>query len=82
VFEKFLNSSVDTVGEDSMQPFRRKGNTIWTQRLKFNEETREARYGSRLLLAVQTPTILVWTSPREIQISVVISLLYLINRGL
>jgi hypothetical protein len=35
---------------DSMQPSGRQGNIIRTRRLKFNEETREARYGSRLLM--------------------------------
>jgi hypothetical protein len=50
--------------------------------MKFNEETRETRYGSRLLLAVRMLTVLVRMPPKELLISVVIGLLKPINRGL
>jgi hypothetical protein len=40
-----------------MQPSGRYGNTIQMRRLKFNEETREAHYGSQLLLVVQTLSV-------------------------
>jgi hypothetical protein len=74
VFENILNSSADTVGEDSMQPSRREGNTVRTRSLKFNEETHEVRYGSRLLFVVQTPTVYVRMSPRELRIILVLGL--------
>lgn len=54
VFEKIFNNSADTVSEDSTQPFGCEGNIVRKRRMKFNEETHEACYGSRLLFAVLT----------------------------
>jgi hypothetical protein len=80
VFEKILNYATDT-------DWWRQLATVWTlgqhrPDAVLNKATREAHYGSRLHVAVWTLYVFVRMPPRELWISVVLSLQKPINRGL